>query len=109
MAGNPKNEPDKFNRRVYSGSMNIEFRQHQLVVAGLQTQINILTERCVEHRKVLAETFAARESENKVHAAILRAQKDQHNADINAYEQRCEALETKIADLEAKRKSRKSK
>lgn len=89
--------------------MNIEFRQHQLVVAGLQAQINILTERCVEHRKVLAETFAARESENTVHATLLRSYKDQHNADINSYEQRCEALETKIADLEAKLKLRNAK
>lgn len=84
--------------------MNIEFRQHQLVVAGLQTQINILTQRCVEHRKLLAEMMAGRETERCNYETLLRAEKAQRNEDVNAYEQRCEALETKIADLEARLK-----
>jgi hypothetical protein len=31
--------------------MNIEFRKHQLVVAGLSQQIELLNQRCVEHRQ----------------------------------------------------------
>lgn len=35
--------------------MNVEFKTHQLVVAGMQTQIKLLTSRCIEWQQKLAE------------------------------------------------------
>ena len=39
--------------------MNVEFKQHQLVVAGMQTQIKLLTQRCIEWQAKLAEQTKA--------------------------------------------------
>lgn len=83
--------------------MNIEFREHQLVVAGLTQQINLLNRRCVEHRKTISSLEEQIAREVQFREQSLKIAKD----GLDGCEQRCEALETKIADLEAKRKSRK--
>jgi prefoldin subunit 5 len=88
--------------------MNVEFRTHQLVFAGLQAQIHLLEQRCVEHRK----TIAAKDQAIETVRAVRESDAKYFQATVAAYESRCNTLEADIDDLiaqldEAKKNARR--
>lgn len=80
--------------------MNIEFKQHQLIYAGLCAQIRVLEARCAEHRRIHDNL------ENILADARADARAEKELREKSAWEwmTMCDSLRDQIRALEAELK-----